>query len=160
MFFMRVINFKIGLVFDSVISSILSQLFFSWWPLNIFYSCHIISAQPGLPVFLHFHLYFLMSSFPYICLSVCLSFCMSAYLYVCLSVCLPICMSAYLYVCLSVCLPICMFAYHPIYLSVNQLVSPGNTKGGSITAPLTSCLTGLESAVWQLTNFVFNCKTD
>jgi hypothetical protein len=24
---------------------------------------------------------------------------------------------------------------------------PGNTKGGSITAPLTSCLTGLESAV-------------
>ena len=25
--------------------------------------------------------------------------------------------------------------------------SPGNTKGGSITVPLTSCLTGLESAV-------------
>jgi hypothetical protein len=24
---------------------------------------------------------------------------------------------------------------------------PGNTKGGSITVPLTSCLTGLESAV-------------
>jgi hypothetical protein len=32
---------------------------------------------------------------------------------------------------------------------------PGNTKGGSITVPLTSCLTGLESAVWQLTIFVF-----
>jgi hypothetical protein len=28
---------------------------------------------------------------------------------------------------------------------------PGNTKGGSITVPLTSCLTVLESAVWQLT---------
>jgi hypothetical protein len=31
----------------------------------------------------------------------------------------------------------------------------GNTKAGSITVPLTSCLTGLESAVWQLTIFVF-----
>jgi len=36
----------------------------------------------------------------------------------------------------------------------------GNTKVGSITVPLTSCLTGLESAVWQLTIFVFICKTD
>ncbi len=34
---------------------------------------------------------------------------------------------------------------------------PGSTKGGIITVPLTSCLTGLESAVWQLTtdNFGF-----
>jgi hypothetical protein len=38
-------------------------------------------------------------------------------------------------------------------------VRSGNTKGGSITVPLTSCLTGLESAVWQLTIF-FICKTD
>ena len=38
--------------------------------------------------------------------------------------------------------------------------SAGNTKGGSIAVPLTSCLTGLESAVWQLTTFVFICKTD
>ncbi len=30
-----------------------------------------------------------------------------------------------------------------------------NTKGGSITVPLTSCLTGLELAVWQLTMFCF-----
>jgi hypothetical protein len=37
---------------------------------------------------------------------------------------------------------------------------PGNTKGGIITVLLTSCLTGLESAVWQLTFFVFICKTD
>jgi hypothetical protein len=31
----------------------------------------------------------------------------------------------------------------------------GILKGGSTTVPLTSCLTGLESAVWQLTIFVF-----
>ncbi len=30
----------------------------------------------------------------------------------------------------------------------------GNTKGGSITVQLTSCLSGLESAVWQLTKQV------
>jgi hypothetical protein len=28
-----------------------------------------------------------------------------------------------------------------------ELITPGNTKGGSITDPLTSCLTGLELAV-------------
>jgi hypothetical protein len=39
-------------------------------------------------------------------------------------------------------------------------VEPGNTKGGRITVPLTSCLTGLESAVFQLTIFAFICKTD
>ncbi len=38
--------------------------------------------------------------------------------------------------------------------------SSGNTKGGSITVPLTSCLTGLESNVLQLTIFVFICQTD
>jgi len=43
-------------------------------------------------------------------------------------------------------------------LTVN--VRPENTKGGSITILLTSCLTGLESAVWQQTIFVFICKTD
>ncbi len=36
----------------------------------------------------------------------------------------------------------------------------GNTKGGRITVLLTPCLTGLESAVWQLTIIVFICKTD
>jgi hypothetical protein len=41
-----------------------------------------------------------------------------------------------------------------------RMVRPGNTKGGSITVLLTSCLTGLESAVWQMTIFVFICKTD
>ncbi len=29
----------------------------------------------------------------------------------------------------------------------DDLVNAGNTKGGSVTVPLTSCLTGLESAV-------------
>ncbi len=33
-------------------------------------------------------------------------------------------------------------------------------KGASITVQLTSCLTGLESAVCQLTIFVFIFKTD
>ncbi len=37
---------------------------------------------------------------------------------------------------------------------------PGNTKGGSVTVPLSSCLTTLESAVWQLKIFVFICKTE
>ncbi len=41
-----------------------------------------------------------------------------------------------------------------------QCKSTGNTKGGSITVLLTSCLTSLESAVLQLTIFVFICKTD
>ncbi len=49
-----------------------------------------------------------------------------------------------------------------IFLGINHcmIVSPGNTKGGSITVPLTSSLTGLESTVSQLTFFVFICKTD
>ncbi len=34
----------------------------------------------------------------------------------------------------------------------------GILKGGSITVPLTSCLTSLESAVWQLTIFAFIWK--
>jgi hypothetical protein len=45
-------------------------------------------------------------------------------------------------------------------VSSNPRLPPGNTKGGSITVLLASCLTGLESAVWQLTIFVFICKTD
>jgi hypothetical protein len=40
------------------------------------------------------------------------------------------------------------------------IANAGNTKGGSITVLLTSCLTGLELAVRQLTIFVFICKTD
>jgi len=36
----------------------------------------------------------------------------------------------------------------------------GNTKGGSITVPLTSCLTALESAVLLLAILAFIFKTD
>jgi hypothetical protein len=43
---------------------------------------------------------------------------------------------------------------------MNGIHVSGNTKRGSITVPLTSCLTGLESAVRQLTIFVFIFKTD
>ncbi len=39
-------------------------------------------------------------------------------------------------------------------------LNQGILKGGRNTVPLASCLTGLESAVWQLTIFVFICKTD
>jgi hypothetical protein len=38
---------------------------------------------------------------------------------------------------------ICLF----VCLGDIQTPVPGNTKGGSITVPLTSCLTGLESTV-------------
>jgi hypothetical protein len=38
---------------------------------------------------------------------------------------------------------------------ISLSVCPGNTKGGSITVLLTSCLTGLESAVRQLTIFFY-----
>jgi hypothetical protein len=43
-------------------------------------------------------------------------------------------------------------------LKVDMKLVPQSTKGVSITALLTSCLTGLESAVCQLTIFVFICK--
>jgi len=38
---------------------------------------------------------------------------------------------------------------------VKVLPYPDNTKGGSITVPLTSCLTGLESAVYSNVQFLF-----
>jgi hypothetical protein len=44
--------------------------------------------------------------------------------------------------------------------AIYRKIRAGNTKGGSITVLLTSCLTGWESAVWELTIFVFICKTD
>jgi hypothetical protein len=42
----------------------------------------------------------------------------------------------------------------------NIMCDTGNTKGGSIIVLLTSCLTGLESAVRQLAISDFFCKTD
>ncbi len=43
-----------------------------------------------------------------------------------------------------------LFSNHLVTLLWANL-NPENTIGGSITVPLTSCLTALESAVWQLT---------
>ncbi len=43
---------------------------------------------------------------------------------------------------------------------LRSMVRSGNTKGGRITVPLTSCLTGLVSAVRILTINVSICKTD
>jgi hypothetical protein len=48
-----------------------------------------------------------------------------------------------------------------IYNGNMLIVQAGNnTKGGSITVPLTFSLTGLELAVQQLKFFVFICKTE
>jgi hypothetical protein len=38
-------------------------------------------------------------------------------------------------------------------------VSPGNTKGGSITVPVTSCLTGLNKSVLQIKTKIVSCHT-
>jgi hypothetical protein len=35
----------------------------------------------------------------------------------------------------------------------------GNTKGGSITVPLTSCLTGLDYSVLQIKTEIVSCHT-
>jgi hypothetical protein len=35
----------------------------------------------------------------------------------------------------------------------------GNTKGGSITVPLTSCLTGLDKSVLQIKTKIVTCHT-
>jgi hypothetical protein len=38
-------------------------------------------------------------------------------------------------------------------------LSAGNTKGGSITVPLTFCLTGLDKSVLQIKPKIFTCHT-
>jgi hypothetical protein len=38
-------------------------------------------------------------------------------------------------------------------------VESGNTKGGSITVPLTSCLTGLDKSVLQIKTKIVSCHT-
>jgi len=42
---------------------------------------------------------------------------------------------------------------------ISPLDRPGNTKGGSITVPLTSCLTGLDLSVLQIKTKNFSCRT-
>jgi hypothetical protein len=39
------------------------------------------------------------------------------------------------------------------------MLKPGNTKGGSITVPLTSCLTGLDGSVFQIKTNIVSCQT-
>ncbi len=38
-------------------------------------------------------------------------------------------------------------------------VGPGNTKGGSITVPLTSCVTGLDESVLQIKTKIVSSHT-
>ena len=42
---------------------------------------------------------------------------------------------------------------------VHNLVKAGNTKGVSITVPLTSCLTGLDWPVLQIKTKIVTCHT-
>ncbi len=51
------------------------------------------------------------------------------------------------FVCLCVCLGVFVFVFLCVCVCVCVIVHAGNTKGGSITVTLTSCLTRLESAV-------------
>jgi hypothetical protein len=39
------------------------------------------------------------------------------------------------------------------------MVEPGNTKGGSIIVPLTSCLTGSDKSVLQIKAIIVSCHT-
>ena len=39
------------------------------------------------------------------------------------------------------------------------MLNAGNTKGRSITVPLTSCLTGLEKSVLQIKTKIVSCHT-
>jgi hypothetical protein len=41
----------------------------------------------------------------------------------------------------------------------NCMTYTGNTKGGSITVPLTSCLTGLDKSVLQIKTKIFSSHT-
>jgi hypothetical protein len=43
--------------------------------------------------------------------------------------------------------------------ALEMTAKPGNTKGGSITVPLTSCLTGLDWSVLQIKTKIVSCHT-
>ncbi len=44
-----------------------------------------------------------------------------------------------------------------MHKTVLKRTEPGNTKGGSITVPLTSCLPGLDLSVLQIKTKIFSC---
>ncbi len=46
-----------------------------------------------------------------------------------------------------------------ITIFIRSLLFPGNTKGGSITVPLTSCLTGLDWSVLQIKTKIVSTHT-
>ncbi len=48
-----------------------------------------------------------------------------------------------------------------VYIGIDQQgrQEPGNTKGGSITVLLTSCLTGLDKSVLQIKTKIVSCLT-
>jgi hypothetical protein len=43
--------------------------------------------------------------------------------------------------------------------TTRRTTTPGNTKGGSIIVPLTSCLTGLDWPVSQIKTKIVSCHT-
>ncbi len=47
----------------------------------------------------------------------------------------------------------------PTTVSASQLLPPGNTKWGSITVPLTSCLTSLDQSVLQIKTKIVSYHT-
>ncbi len=133
-YFVRAVSYKSKIFMKMTICCLAASL-------RSYLACLLVSRLPVCP-----------SVCQYVCLSVHPSVCPSAHLPICPSAHLPICPSRYSHA-QSL---ICSF----VRLSVHPTVNSGNTKGGSITVLLTSCLTGLESAVWQLTVFVFICETD
>jgi hypothetical protein len=52
-----------------------------------------------------------------------------------------------------------MLGLHTSELVNSLYANPGNTKGGSITVPLTSCLTGLHMSVLQIKTKIVSCPT-
>jgi hypothetical protein len=50
-------------------------------------------------------------------------------------------------------------SYYNFDWRIGQMGQTGNTKGGSITVPLTSCLTGLDYPVLQIKTKIVSCQT-
>jgi hypothetical protein len=44
-----------------------------------------------------------------------------------------------------------------MYTNAQRWACPGNTKGGSIIVPLTSCLTGLDQSVLKIKTTIVSC---
>ncbi len=58
-----------------------------------------------------------------------------------------------------ICLPFQSCPLLSLKRTMQGVLSPGNTKGGSITVPLTSCLTGLDWSVLQIKTTIVSCHT-